>query len=191
MRMKKVTAAFLYAASLFLMLFYLFTLYEALHPETTHEYRNYYITQTARKWSGNSAYEYELGTPVLFNSANEETCHRMGGGWSWMEETHCWTDGASSELYFEGLPEQDLNLYIHVLLFRSGAYSANIYVNDTFVGEMGPQIMLNGEFCFKIPSDCLDDGYAQVRIDHNNPEATEEDYRLLGAQVAWVKIDDC
>jgi len=186
----KIISFFIYTICICLCIFYAVTLYMAVHPDVSHEYTNYYITKSGRKWAGHTAYSYALGTPIKFMATDEDTYHHMGVGWSHLEEGHCWSNGAYSELYFTDLPEKDLTLKIKAALCISDQYSCLVSVNGIEIGQLDAATIMEDRFCtLEIPEEAIDNGYVQIRFDHINAASTEADSRLLGIAVQEVCID--
>lgn len=173
-------------------MFYIMTLYHAMNPDVSHEYENYYIIGKGKKWVGHNAYNYDLGDPVFLCLGEETAYNYMGLGWSGLEENFCWTDGTVSELYFSGLPNKDVLLTIKVQMCISDQYSCTVFANNMEIARLqASELKQDTACCMKIPATAIQEGYVEIKLNHQNVQSTETDKRLLGLAVQEVYIDEC
>lgn len=180
----------IYMICVVLAVFYAVIFYAALHPDVTPEYTNYYILKTDEKWMGNDAYCYEPGEVLSFTKEHEDRAVRhMVFGWSTPEETHCWSDGARSQLFFRNLPSGEMNLVISVVGIVDDC-AAKLFANDVPIGEIeAAEAAYPAKFEWTIPDGVTENGCMRIDFEYTNPHTVGQDNRLLGMAIEEVIIN--
>lgn len=128
---RKVIYGLCYCVSAILMAFYPLTLWQGLHPQTSVEYRMYYLEETLRVWPGENGLAAAPGETLSFQGQQagdgQIAGHLAAAGWHYAEEQGYQMDGNDASLYL--VWESDSEVQGQLCLDAESACTVNVLAN--------------------------------------------------------------
>ncbi len=132
-------ASFQYGLSFVLVLFYMGAVWIAFNPNTTPEYRDYYIDQTSHCYHKNPPARLVFEGKIRFGlNQPAQSCTTLLQGWSWQEPWGTWSDGPFSEIDFvtDSDAHQNAQLRFHLFGFAPlTPQTVQVFLNERWVAE--------------------------------------------------------
>lgn len=155
---------FLYMFSIILVVSYFVILYVSINPNTSWEYKLYYIDKETEVWPGNNGYDYKIGTRIETNLENKENCKRFGKGWGEYAEEGLWSKGEASSIYFGNLPSKDLKFEIKFSKCLLKDY-IEVYFNNRLIEKVNAkELVKNMKIAQNVNKEDITDGRLIVTL---------------------------
>lgn len=148
---KAITA---YVISALLLVFYLFTLYDATKYNVSDEYRMFYLTRELRHYVEDGGLK-EYTDNVLFEYKKDGNCKNRGLGFSDLEDECIWIVGNNAVFYIY-LDEIKESYELEIKTRSSIGYNNKLYINDEYISDI--YIDEDGMVYINVPGNVLKQG---------------------------------
>ena len=154
-----------YIISAILLIFYLFTLYDATKYNVSDEYKMFYLTRELRHYVEDGGLK-EYTDNVLFEYKKDGNCKNRGLGFSDPEDECIWIVGNSAVFYIY-LDEVKDSYELEIKTRGSIGYNNKLYVNNEFISDIN--IDEDGIININVPGKVLKQGINNFTIKTEDP----------------------